>query len=196
MTVDIQTWILYNDFVSWSISVTYTKYKLIRLFSKGLFSRCDIFNMISRITEVQPWITFVSVLTHLGIKHNTETKAISSEVCDTRIKRPSLFLEKRTAGGILSGLLVLTSHLIHGAYNRCSWWSVSKLWPSFWCLKFCLFPGFSYWGFIPGGFGWIWDLFLPCGKCVHCCFSEICWSYSKLSFASCCTSGIYCLRSV
>ena len=34
--------------------------------------------------------------THLGIKHNTQTKAISSEVSDTRVKKASLFLDKRT----------------------------------------------------------------------------------------------------
>jgi len=34
--------------------------------------------------------------THLGIKHNTQTKAILSEVSDAKVKKASLFLDKRT----------------------------------------------------------------------------------------------------
>jgi len=62
----------------------------------------------------------------IRVERNTQTKAISSEVSDATVKKASLFLDKKT-DGVLRGFLGLTSHIIHGAYNRCPWWSVSKL---------------------------------------------------------------------
>jgi hypothetical protein len=41
-----------------------------------LFARSDVFNMASRIPEIQLWIAFASAYTQQGIKCNAETKQL------------------------------------------------------------------------------------------------------------------------
>jgi hypothetical protein len=91
------------------------KYELLCWPVKGPFSRPGIFNMISRISELQPCAAFVLVWTQLGIKHNGTSSQDGP-------KNISIFWRK---DGPLY-IFHLIPHIINRVYIKRLCWSLSK----------------------------------------------------------------------
>lgn len=65
--------------------------------------------------------------------------------------------------GVLYGFLDLTSLIVSGIHNRCSW--------PFQChLKFCVFPGSHIEVSFPVDLAEFWTYSCLVDKCLHCCF--------------------------